>query len=232
VGHRVAFRNASTIATRACAAPVVILCLSYKGARAIRYDAQHKARSRELILKAAARQLRERGPGNVAVAEVMSAAGLTHGAFYAHFASKGALVAEAVETMFRDARHRTPGLADASTDDPGEARAALRAYLANYLSSGHRDRPERGCPLPALAADMARETGLARHSFSTGLTQLVGRLETALARIGREDPAAEARTVTAQIVGAVALARALGKGLEADAMLRDTLDMLVARLEL
>ena len=198
----------------------------------MRYASEHKARSRERILEAAARQLRSRGPDNVGVAEVMADAGLTHGAFYAHFESKGALVAAAVETMFGTAQ-RAPGrLSQALADESADIRAAMRAFLEEYLSQRHRDGPERGCPLPALATDLARSGGPARDSFAAGATQVTRRVEAALARLGHDHPGAEARTVVAQMVGAVALARAMGTGPDSDAWLRENLDGLVARLSL
>lgn len=198
----------------------------------MRYGTEHKANSRQRILQAASQQVRRQGPGKVAVAEVMSAAGLTHGAFYAHFASKEALVAEAVDTMFGDAQRRVGGLAEALADDAGDVRAALRDHLASYLSPRHRDEPERGCPLPALSAEMARSNGQARATFVQGLERMTARIDAALARIGRDEPAADARTVVAQMVGAVTLARAVGSGAQSDAILRDNFASLVAKLDL
>lgn len=198
----------------------------------MRYAADHKARTRARILEAAARQVRERGPEAIAVGEVMAAAGLTHGAFYAHFPSKTVLVAEAVSTMFGAERSARTRLAEALAEEDADMRAALRAFLADYLSPRHRDRPERGCPLPALAAEIARDQGAAHDAFAAGTARLTQRIEQALARIGTHDSTAQARTVMAQIVGTVALARALGRGPESDAMLHDNLEALTERLEL
>lgn len=198
----------------------------------MRYAAEHKSQTRARILEAAAWQVRERGPEAIAVGEVMAAAGLTHGAFYAHFPSKTALVAEAVSTMFGTDSSARTRLGEALADEDADMCAALLAFLSDYLSPRHRDRPERGCPLPALAAEMARGGGAARDSFAAGTARIAGRIEAALTRIGRADPAAEARTVVAQLVGSVALSRALGPGTESDAMLRDNFDGLVKRLGL
>ena len=198
----------------------------------MRYAPEHKSRSRARIVEAAALQVAGKGPEGVAVGEVMAAAGLTHGAFYAHFPSKSALVAEAVETMFTAAQPARNRLAEALADESADMRAALRAFLADYLSPRHRDGAERGCPLPALAVDMARGGGAARDRFAAGVTRITGRIEAALSRMGREGSATEARTVVAQIVGAVTLARAMGTSADSDAILSDNFDALIDRLAL
>lgn len=198
----------------------------------MRYHADHKAGSKSRILKAAAQQIRARGPHKVSVAEVMSAAGLTHGAFYAHFESKDGLVAEAVSEMFTDAAERAGGLKDLYALEGDELRQALRAYLEGYLSFSHRDRPDRGCPLPTLAADIARTEGQTRLNFVAGMDRMTGRIEGALERLGRTNPEADAKATVAQMVGAVGLARSMGSGQRSDAILRDSLNAIIERLHL
>ncbi len=198
----------------------------------MRYGSEHKAETRARVVKSAAREIRMKGPDKVAVADVMASAGLTHGGFYAHFASKEALVAEAIDGMFADGLRRNPSLAEAAASEGADCRSAFRAYLASYLSPEHRDRPERGCPLPSLAADMARNSGEARNRFALGLGRMTTRVEAALAPMGVEDAACEARAIVAQMVGAVGLARAVGEGEQSDAILRDTLASLTSRLGL
>lgn len=199
----------------------------------MRYDADHKAGSRSRILKAAAAQIREQGPHAVSVAKVMSAAGLTHGAFYAHFGSKDGLVAEAVSEMFQDAGERAEGIRGLSAlEEDAELRDALRTFLAGYLSSSHRDKPDRGCPLPSLAVEVGRTGGQVRRNFVAGMDRMTGRIEAALARLGRATPGADARATVAQMVGAVGLARAMGPGTASDALLRDSFDAIVGRLGL
>ncbi len=198
----------------------------------MRYDGEHKARTRSHIVRSAAREIRAKGPDKVAVADVMASAGLTHGGFYAHFGSKDALIAEAVDAMFTDAERRTPTLRDALADETSHLPTAFRAYLEAYLSPEHRDGPARGCPLPALSADMARSSGSARVRFANGLDRLTSKIEAAMTRMGIPDSRAEAGAVVAQMVGAVGLARAVGKGAQSDAILRDTLAALSARLGL
>ena len=198
----------------------------------MRYGSDHKAESKSRIIEAAAKQLRAKGPHRVSVAEIMSGAGLTHGAFYAHFDSKDALGAEAVLEMFADAGERAGGLRDLPVHEGEDLRAALRAFLKSYLSASHRDRPDRGCPLPTLAADMGRSEAHARANFVVGLNRMIGRMEDALSRLPRTNAAADARAVVAQMVGAVSLARAVGPGVQSDAILRDCFDAIVERLAL
>ena len=198
----------------------------------MRYGSDHKAGSKSRILDAAAQQLRAKGPHKVSVAQVMSDAGLTHGAFYAHFDSKDALVAEAVSEMFTDVGERAGGLWDLSAREGDDLRAALRTLLEGYLSASHRDRPDRGCPLPALAADIGRTDARTRRNFARGLNQMTGRIEEALSRLPLPNPDANARTMVAQMVGAVSLARALGPGAESDAILRDCCNAIIEKLSL
>jgi len=192
----------------------------------VRYSGDHKAKTRERVLREAARELRAKGRDNVSVARVMERAGLTHGGFYAHFSSKDDLVAEAVATMFDDARARLA----ATTDD--EPRRALRAYIDFYLSAAHRDNRERGCPLPALSGDLARADPAARERFGAGVKGLSDRLAQLLRAIGSAAPDAEASAMLAQMVGAVALSRAVADSAQSDAILADARADLVARYNL
>jgi TetR/AcrR family transcriptional repressor of nem operon len=192
----------------------------------VRYSGEHKAETRKRVLQEASREIRAKGPDNVAVASVMARAGLTHGGFYAHFPSKDALIAEAVETMFDDARARSSKVGE--SDDP---RTALRGYVDFYLSRGHRDARERGCPLPSLAGDFARTELVARERFGTGIASLTKRLAKALRGIGAADPDAEASAMLAQMVGAVVLARAT-EGAASDTILDSAHATLLARYNL
>lgn len=198
----------------------------------MRYPPEHKAATRARVLKAAAQQIRERGPYKISVAQVMARAGRTHGAFYAHFASKDALVAEAIEEIFADAKRLAAGLAQALSEPGADIAVALRGYLEAYLSSAHRDQPERGCPLPTLAADMARTKGRVRENFVGGLGQMTVVIEAALARLGRAHAGADANAMIARMVGALSLARALGATAQSDVILLDCLVALLAEHDL
>ena len=192
----------------------------------MRYKDDHKATTRGRILREAAREIRAKGPDNFAVAGVMARAGLTHGGFYAHFASKDALVAEVIGTMFEDARGRVSDI-----DGEGDPRVALRGYVDFYLAREHRDARDRGCPLPALSGDLARSAASARERFGLGIARLTEKLATALARLGEADPGGAASAMLSQLVGAVVLARAVD-GAASDAMLDAARNALVTRYRL
>src|SRR5215469_6082373 len=100
----------------------------------MRYADSHKHETRKALLQAASAQLREKGPDGISVASVMTAAGLTHGGFYAHFKSKDALLAEALADTFAHSRKRMSRLLDGLAP-----REALAAYIDSYVSAEHRD---------------------------------------------------------------------------------------------
>ncbi len=193
----------------------------------MRYGSEHKGQTRRRVLKEAAREIRAKGPGGIGVAGIMARAGLTHGGFYAHFESKEALVAEALDTMFDDARARFERRG--AGEDP---RAALRGYVDFYLSREHRDARDRGCPLPSLSGDLARGGGEARVRFGEGIEGLTQRIAGRLGQIGRDDAAFAAASMVAEMVGAVALARAVADPAQSDAILANARASVIARFEL
>ncbi|XHS78549.1 TetR/AcrR family transcriptional regulator [Burkholderiaceae bacterium UC74_6] len=125
---------------------------------------QQAAENREAILDAAARLFRERGIQGVGVAEVMAAAGFTHGGFYGHFASKEALAAEVVERVYAHSTEKLVQRLDVKNGGVGAAE-----HFRQYLHPRHRDRAGDGCPMPALAADAGREMGPVPEASSRGI---------------------------------------------------------------
>ncbi|MFZ4269201.1 TetR/AcrR family transcriptional regulator [Streptomyces arboris] len=153
--------------------------------------------NRRRVVETASRLFREQGT-HVSVADLMKAAGLTHGGFYKQFASKEALVDEATAHAFDGfARLREDGLERHS----GERDAAQRALISTYLSAEHRDSAADGCPAAGLASDMARESGsdTAHRVYAEGVADFARWLST-------EDEDGLARLCT--MVGALVLARA------------------------
>jgi TetR/AcrR family transcriptional repressor of nem operon len=193
----------------------------------VRYTAEHKQETRARVLKEAARAIRAEGPDRVGVAEVMAKAGLTHGGFYAHFKSKDDLVAAAVGEMFNDARAR---LARETGDRPPAE--GLSAYIDFYLSARHRDARATGCPITALAADLPRLEGGARDQYGQGVAGLAGRLGGLLREMGRLDAEALGRSMVAELVGALSLARAVADPDQSDLILETSRATLKQRLGL
>jgi TetR/AcrR family transcriptional regulator, transcriptional repressor for nem operon len=134
----------------------IILCSSYEAEssggnrRTMTRKDEQKERTHASILASAARLVRSKGISGARVADVMRGAGLTVGGFYAHFASKEALVDEAVRRSAELLRGR---LFEKLADKPAGERAEV--VLRRYLSTAHRDELERGCPFPAVIGEVA-----------------------------------------------------------------------------
>ncbi|MBO9663007.1 TetR/AcrR family transcriptional regulator [Dokdonella sp.] len=169
----------------------------------MRYAAEHKQNTRKTLLKAAAAAIRVDGPDRVGVADVMAKAGLTHGGFYAHFPSKGALVAAAIGQMFEE---REALILEASAGrSPAEA---LELYVRHYLSRKHRDAKHSGCPIAALASDLPRLEADARKRYAEGARRIRALIAAQFTALGCADAGAQADSMLAELVGALAMARA------------------------
>jgi len=174
----------------------------------MRYDAEHKERTRVRLLTEAAIMLREEGPYGLSVVTLMKRQGLTHGGFYAHFESKDDLIARAIDVMFdRNCERfllRTRGL---------DGEAALSSYIAYYLSPAHVNKPGQGCPIPAIAMDVARMEPLARKHFEQGVSRLATLVAKPFERLGErfghtpEAAQTQALTLLSELSGAVIMAR-------------------------
>lgn len=168
---------------------------------------EQMAENRRRILDVASTLFRDRGFEAVSVAEVMKAAGLTHGGFYGHFSSKDDLVAQTLAHVLA-----------ADAGGGGE----IGAYLDAYLSPRHRDDPAAGCPTAGLAATIRHQSPAARGAMTEGLRSQIERIETA---IPAADPADRRRTAIgswAAMVGAVILARAIDDPALSDEILEQT----------
>ena len=193
----------------------------------MRYDTDHKARTRERILDEAASAIRASGPQGVSVGGLMKKAGLTHGGFYAHFGSKDDLVAEAIGHMFGSPYTNFAALTEGKP--PAEA---LAAYVDFYLSARHRDARDRGCPLPALSGDLARMPASARARFGDGAERLRVSIAGLLKAMGRDDSDTLAASAIAELVGAIALSRATDDTARSDEILAATSGAVRERLGL
>jgi TetR/AcrR family transcriptional repressor of nem operon len=167
----------------------------------MRYPPSQTAERHESILKEAARLFRERGFNGAGVAEIMKAAGLTHGAFYAHFPSKDALEAEAVECAFT----QSDGRIYASRQNAGDPK---QAFLDSYLSAAHRDHPGSGCVIAALAPEIARDSA-AREPFTQRVKQMIDRMAGRYRWKRRSAERRNAIHLVSAAVGALTLARAV-----------------------
>jgi TetR/AcrR family transcriptional regulator, transcriptional repressor for nem operon len=193
----------------------------------MRYDSEHKQRTREKVLKAAAKAIRAQGPHRVGVAAVMGKAGLTHGGFYAHFESKDDLVASAIGQMFEETRSNW----DRLTTEKKPA-AALAAYIDFYLSIAHRDAVTAGCPIPILAPELRRLGKPSRDQFAAGVARVTERIRSQLELLGITNAQEEASSMLAEMIGALALARAETDAQRSEAILTGSKQRLKARFSL
>src|SRR5262245_37668085 len=155
-----------------------------------------KEGSRERIGRAAARAIRKRGYEGVGVAEVMRDAGLTHGGFYAHFASRDALLveaaecagAESIESLSRAIRPAKPG---------GEFAALVDAYLSDQ----HVEAPERGCAIAAAGSEVPRQSVEVRRATTHRIKELIGLVERQMPGCGKSGTHEKAIATLASLGG-------------------------------
>jgi TetR/AcrR family transcriptional repressor of nem operon len=162
--------------------------------------------NRATLIRTAGRLFRERGIDGVGVAEIAREAGLTHGALYAHFPSKEALLAEALSEGMQRGNARI----QAANEGKGFTLAELLDY---YLSAERRDDPAGGCALAALASEVGRHDLTISARFASGLEQLVAIVETTLAaEMSAAEKHQRATAMTTAMIGGLALARGVAKG--------------------
>jgi TetR/AcrR family transcriptional repressor of nem operon len=194
----------------------VILCTSYLQEAAMPSDSKQSRReqSHERILEAASRALVREGYAGVGVAAVMKEAGLTHGGFYAHFESREALLAEALEHAGRKSVER---LQERARGRVARGASPLRALVDGYLSEAHLEALDEGCPVAALASEMVRTGAELRAVSSQRMRDLVKFVERALPA---GSPAGSAVALASTLIGALQMARTFD-GAERRNVLRD-----------
>ncbi|MGO4814367.1 TetR/AcrR family transcriptional regulator [Cupriavidus sp. 2MCAB6] len=184
----------------------------------MRYSASHKAATRQRVLEASGALVKREGFAATGVDQLMGAAGLTGGAFYSHFDSKQALLREVIARELQRSRELL------LLDGEGGDGAWLAGMLDRYLTMGHVRHPETGCPLPSLAAEIARADAQTRTACEDGLVamqrDIAGRLGSGEAAWG----------VMSQCVGALMLARTVASQDVAREILAGARDMLERRL--
>lgn len=185
-----------------------IMRRSKPNARAAAKDATH-----ERIVAVAARAIRRSGYDGTGVADIMKEAGLTHGAFYAHFASREAMLAEAAGKACAESAAAAAELVASVPPD-----MALASMLSAYLSKEHLEQAEIGCPLAALGSETSRQAGEVRRVATRHIKEVID----LVARQGPDwgQPSAHERALVtiATMVGALMLARAVDDPALSDAL--------------
>ncbi|WKA26041.1 TetR/AcrR family transcriptional regulator [Bradyrhizobium roseum] len=180
----------------------------------MRYSKEHKQETHARIVKKASVRLREKGAHGIGVADLMKEAGLTHGGFYAHFDSREALVIEAFGyAMDRAAEHWR----NMTAEIPPEKR--LSAIVESYVSATHRDDPGRGCAVPTLGAEIARESAKTRKAFAAKLDQMIDLVADQIPDVPRKTARRLAMGTMATMMGALVMSRVAGSGELSDEIL-------------
>jgi TetR/AcrR family transcriptional repressor of nem operon len=163
-----------------------------------------KEASHERIVDVAARAIRRSGYGGTGVADIMKEAGLTHGGFYAHFASRDALLAEAAD---RAGAQGVADLARIAAEAPADR--ALQALLRAYLSREHVAQAEAGCPVVALGSEMPRQAPEVRAAATRRIKKLIDLIGRQSPDWGQPGAHEKALFTLAAMVGALTIARAV-----------------------
>jgi TetR/AcrR family transcriptional regulator, transcriptional repressor for nem operon len=177
------------------------------------HSREDKTRSHERIVEIAAARIRESGTSTPGVAEIMQAAGLTHGGFYKHFGSRDELIAEAVDRTFADSEHAVAAVT-MDADDP------LAAFVDWYVSAEHRDNPGSGCGVVTLGSDVARAQDRVRSAYTDQVKRYLARLQDLLADED-SDTRRQATVMLSTLVGAVLVTRAVDDPALSDEIMRD-----------
>src|ERR1700755_721543 len=173
----------------------------------MRYSREHKQETHARIVKKASVRLREKGAHGIGVADLMKEAGLTHGGFYAHFDSREALRIEAFAyAMDRSMDYWRKSTAETSPDK------RLAMIVDSYLTASHRDDPGRGCAVPTLGAEIARESPKARKAFAAKLDQMIEMLAEQIHGVPPKAARKQAVATLATMMGTIVLARIAGSG--------------------
>lgn len=181
----------------------------------MRVTREQMSANRARILEEAGRLFRERGFAAVTIADVMNAAGQTHGGFYGHFPSKDALIAAVItQTMPVEA------------SDPVD----VAAWIDGYLTTAHRDAPGLGCPAASLAGLMRDQTEAARAAMASGIEIMIARMANALPNGTQNERRQAAIGQWSAMVGALVIARAVGDTALSDEILSATRDWLHGKM--
>lgn len=180
-----------------------------------------KEASHERIVDAASRAIRRSGYDGTGVADIMKEAGLTHGAFYAHFASREAMLAEAADRAGAESNAFAASVVAAVPPDQ-----ALQALMQVYLSKEHLESIETGCPISALGSEMPRQSPEVRSAATRRIKEMIDLIARQLPDWGQPAAHERALVTVATMVGTLMLARAVNDPVLSDALCRATLKSL------
>ena len=188
----------------------------------MRYRPEHKAEVHQKIVKDASHRVRAEGLSGAAVAAVMRDTGLTHGGFYKHFKSKDELVMESLRESFRDIADKLVCVAEQSRSE-----APWKAIVKSYLSLEYCDHAERGCPLPALAPELARVDETMRSHVLAELVNYRDRMLPFMPGRRTADKERAFFVIFSMMIGAVEIARMMPHRAAQEKVLASTREFLL-----
>ena len=188
----------------------------------MRYRPEHKAEIHQKIVKDASRRIRNEGITGAAVSAVMQDAGLTHGGFYKHFGSKDELLMESLSEAFRDIADRLAQAAEQSQPE-----TAWKAIVKTYLSLEYCDHFEYGCPLTALAPELARIDQAMKPRIFEELKKYRSRMLPFMPGRRTADKERAFFSMFSTMVGAVEIARMLPEPMMREKVLASARDLLL-----
>ena len=180
-----------------------------------------KEASHERIVGVAARAIRRSGYNGTGVADIMKEAGLTHGAFYAHFASREAMLAEAADRAGAESNAVAAGVIAAVPPEQ-----ALQALMLAYLSKEHLEGIETGCPVSALGSEMPRQSPEVRLAATRRIKEMIDLVARQFPDWGQPAAHQRALVTVSTMVGTLMLARAVNDPALSDALCNATLKSL------
>jgi TetR/AcrR family transcriptional regulator, transcriptional repressor for nem operon len=173
----------------------------------MRVSNAEKLKSRTRIVESAAKLVRERGVAGTSVADVMQAAGMTHGGFYRHFETKEQMLEAGIAAAFVQVTGMTRGLQDKLGPERGN-----EAFRKFYLSEKHRSDVGAGCPVAACGTEVGRLEGDLQQAFEAGIEDMLAAIGTAKPGKAIEKRKAAIRELS-MLVGAMVMARTCGEGM-------------------
>jgi TetR/AcrR family transcriptional repressor of nem operon len=188
----------------------------------MRYRPEHKVEIHQKIVKDASRRVRTEGVTGAAVTAVMQDAGLTHGGFYKHFGSKDELLMESVSEAFQETANR---LAHVGKQSPPET--AWKAIVKAYLNLELCDHAEYGCPLTALAPELARADTAMKTQIFEDMKKYKGRMLPFMPGRRTADKESAFFSIFSTMIGAIEIARMLPEAAMREKVLATARDFLL-----
>lgn len=188
----------------------------------MRYEPEHKTRTRERIVQNAARKLRAEGLSGPGVASVMKASGLTVGGFYKHFRSKDELLAEAVAQAFSELSDKVASVQNVPPED------RWKEIVRWYLSPEHCNHPGTGCPVVTLAPEIARAKSSMKKRTADLMKKLADGWVSFMPGVTAKEREHNFFVIFSAMAGAVAIARLLPEPADRQKVLNSVRDYLLA----